>query len=96
MTKSGKNGYTGPDSASITRNQSTAHRRANQIVKNFGLTGSAVDYRKTLVLWVSTLLSRPRVPVGQALYCCSPPLPVLSGCVHPILGKPAVSLLVPR
>jgi len=50
MTKSGKNGYTGPDSASITRNQSTAHRRANQIVKSFGPTGSAGGYRKTLAL----------------------------------------------
>jgi len=50
MTKSGKNRSTGPDSAPITRNQGTAHRRANQIVKSFGPTGSAGGYRKTLAL----------------------------------------------
>ncbi len=50
MTKSGKNGSTGPDSASITRNQGAAHRRANQVVKNFGPTGRAVGNRKTLAL----------------------------------------------
>jgi len=50
MTKSGKNGSTGPDLAPVTRNQGAAHRRANHIVKNFGLTGSAVGYRKTLAL----------------------------------------------
>ncbi len=50
MTKSGKNGSTGPDSAPIKRNHGTAHRRANQIVKNFGPTGRSVGDRKTLAL----------------------------------------------
>jgi len=50
MTKSDKNGSTGPDSAPITRIYRLAHRRVDEIAKTFGLTGRAVGYRTTLTL----------------------------------------------
>jgi hypothetical protein len=50
MTKSRENGSTRPDWALITRIHAMAHRRADEIVKNFGPAGAAVGYRKTLAL----------------------------------------------
>jgi hypothetical protein len=50
VTKTRKNGSTRADFASITRTHRFAHRRADEIVKNFDPAVRAVDYRKTLAL----------------------------------------------